>query len=339
MNGAFASLARRRAISVLPTPVGPIIKMFFGVISPRSGSAICARRQRLRSAIATARFASAWPTMCLSSSSTISRGVIDMASELFDRDLAVRVDADVGRYAQRFLDDRARAELRLVEQRARRGLRVRAAGADREQLMLGLDHVARARDEQRLALVGDDQERLEPAQHPVRAPVLRELDRGAREVAVLRELGLEILEKRERVRRAAREARDHPAVGEAADLARVALDDLLTQSDLAVAAERDAAVAPDADDRRAVKFRSRHAVLDIGAAEPRAARAISRGDASRADAPGRRRARGAGSRDACRSESSTGSRGRASPARRAGPRSTRAGASRTSAAACAGARP
>ena len=48
MNGAFASFARRRDISVLPTPVGPIIRMFFGVISLRSGSSTCTRRQRLR---------------------------------------------------------------------------------------------------------------------------------------------------------------------------------------------------------------------------------------------------------------------------------------------------
>jgi hypothetical protein len=41
MNGASASFARRRAISVLPTPVGPIIRMFFGVISWRSGSVTC----------------------------------------------------------------------------------------------------------------------------------------------------------------------------------------------------------------------------------------------------------------------------------------------------------
>ena len=33
MNGALASRARRRAISVLPTPVGPIINIFFGVIA------------------------------------------------------------------------------------------------------------------------------------------------------------------------------------------------------------------------------------------------------------------------------------------------------------------
>jgi hypothetical protein len=76
MKGALARRARRRAISVLPTPVGPIIRMFFGVISVRSGSATCMRRQRLRRAIATARLARDWPTMFLSSSETISAGVI-----------------------------------------------------------------------------------------------------------------------------------------------------------------------------------------------------------------------------------------------------------------------
>src|SRR5687767_3622395 len=76
MKGASASRARRRAISVLPTPVGPIIRMFFGVISVRIGSATCWRRQRLRSAIATARFARPCPTMYLSSSCTISGGVM-----------------------------------------------------------------------------------------------------------------------------------------------------------------------------------------------------------------------------------------------------------------------
>src|SRR5258708_12527493 len=76
MNGALARRARRRAISVLPTPVGPIMRMFLGVISARSGSATCERRQRLRSAIATARLASPCPTMFLSSSCTISRGVM-----------------------------------------------------------------------------------------------------------------------------------------------------------------------------------------------------------------------------------------------------------------------
>src|SRR5438046_7967272 len=83
MNGASASLARRRAISVLPTPVGPIIRMFFGMISPRSFSSTCWRRQRLRNAIATARLASVWPTMKRSSSETISRGEKSVMTAVF----------------------------------------------------------------------------------------------------------------------------------------------------------------------------------------------------------------------------------------------------------------
>src|SRR5579863_5090982 len=74
MNGAPASFASRRAISVLPTPVGPIIRMFFGSTSSRKLPSSCSRRQRLRSAIETARLASVWPTMKRSSSETISRG-------------------------------------------------------------------------------------------------------------------------------------------------------------------------------------------------------------------------------------------------------------------------
>src|SRR5882724_3807127 len=74
MNGAPASFARRRAISVLPTPVGPIIRIFFGSTSSRKEPVSCSRRQRLRSAIETARLASLWPTMKRSSSETISRG-------------------------------------------------------------------------------------------------------------------------------------------------------------------------------------------------------------------------------------------------------------------------
>jgi hypothetical protein len=63
MNGACASLASRRAISVFPTPVGPIMMMFFGATSSRSSAGSLRRRQRLRRAIATARLARVWPTM------------------------------------------------------------------------------------------------------------------------------------------------------------------------------------------------------------------------------------------------------------------------------------
>src|SRR3954452_3357599 len=137
MKGASASRARRRAISVLPTPVGPIMRMFFGVISPRIGSSTCWRRHRLRSAIATARLAAPWPTMCRSSSDTISCGVIAPAGnalgarsgaatassvEGFDDMVLVGVDAELARDLERLLDDVARRELGVLEQRARRGV-------------------------------------------------------------------------------------------------------------------------------------------------------------------------------------------------------------------------
>mmetsp|Transcript_21059 Transcript_21059/g.66200 ORF Transcript_21059/g.66200 Transcript_21059/m.66200 type:complete len:272 (+) Transcript_21059:1017-1832(+) len=80
MNGACASFDSRRAISVFPTPVGPIIRMFFGTISAFNSSPSNCRRHRFRNAIATARFAAACPIMYLSSSPTIARGVSDVCS-------------------------------------------------------------------------------------------------------------------------------------------------------------------------------------------------------------------------------------------------------------------
>eukprot|EP00955_Chlamydomonas_euryale_P031025 326160-Chlamydomonas_euryale.AAC.2 len=61
MNGALTSFASLRATSVLPHPVGPIMRMFLGMTSSRTAPASCMRRHRLRSATATARFASYWP--------------------------------------------------------------------------------------------------------------------------------------------------------------------------------------------------------------------------------------------------------------------------------------
>src|SRR5436309_1574145 len=58
MNGELASLARRRASSVLPTPVAPIMRIFFGMTSSAISGSSFWRRMRLRSAMDTARLAS-----------------------------------------------------------------------------------------------------------------------------------------------------------------------------------------------------------------------------------------------------------------------------------------
>src|SRR5699024_8180985 len=147
MNGAFASFARRRAISVLPTPVGPIMRMFLGVISPRMVSSSCMRRQRLRRAIATERLASAWPMMYRSSSETISRGVsccagagspcaavsvaVSLIVQHLDGNVVVGVDAGIGCDMQCLFGNGAGLQFRVFRQRAGRGLRIGTAGADR----------------------------------------------------------------------------------------------------------------------------------------------------------------------------------------------------------------
>src|SRR5579864_6244787 len=79
-KGQPARRARRRAISVLPTPVGPIIRIFFGRMSSASSGGSFWRRTRLRRATAIARLAAACPTMYLSSSATISRGVMSSSA-------------------------------------------------------------------------------------------------------------------------------------------------------------------------------------------------------------------------------------------------------------------
>ena len=80
------------------------MRMFFGVISSRISSSSCIRRQRLRKAMATARLAASWPMMCLSSSWTISLGVIMIESTPVRRlgaAAAKATTAGVRRYTQR----------------------------------------------------------------------------------------------------------------------------------------------------------------------------------------------------------------------------------------------
>ena len=107
----------------------------------------------------------------------------------------------------------AGVERRVPHERARRGEREVAAGADGADAVLGLDHVAGAGDDERRLAVGHDEQRLEPAEQAVGAPVLRQLDRGAPQVAVhLLQLRLEALEQRERVGARAGEAGEHAVV-------------------------------------------------------------------------------------------------------------------------------
>src|SRR5690606_17291977 len=180
MKGASASFATRRAISVLPTPVGPIMRIFFGVISSRSGLPTCMRRQRLRNAMATARFASCWPIICLSSSLTISRGVMaDMANgsfksgsskmnqaarasagsavNFFDCGLMIGIDTNITGDVECFLNDFSGAQLCVFQQGSGGCLGKGTTGTNSDQALFGFDHIAVAGDDQRSGAVCNGQ--------------------------------------------------------------------------------------------------------------------------------------------------------------------------------------
>ena len=109
------------------------------------------------------------------------------------------------------------------EQRARGGHRGARAAADADDAVVGLDQVSRAGEQERASSVGDDEHRLEAAQHAVRPPIAHELDGGPLELSLmLGELVLEAREQGEGVGGAAGEPGQDASLREPADLARFA---------------------------------------------------------------------------------------------------------------------
>ncbi len=126
-NGEFASLASRRASSVLPTPVGPIIRMFFGITSSAISGSSFWRRMRLRSAMATARLASALADDVFvqladdfarrqlvqhrRSLRRLAREDRSPSAQLLVNYVFIRIDADLAGDRHGFFDDLARAKV------------------------------------------------------------------------------------------------------------------------------------------------------------------------------------------------------------------------------------
>ena len=102
--------------------------MFLGSTSSRSLSSSWSRRQRLRSAMATARLASFWPTMiAVEFGNNFARGEVghclglrDDVGSGFDSHIAIGVDADVGGDVERLAHDRLGIERRRPAARGRR---------------------------------------------------------------------------------------------------------------------------------------------------------------------------------------------------------------------------
>ncbi len=130
----------------------------------------------------------------------------------------------------------ARVETGVPRERLCRRHRIRASRSDRHDPIVGLDEIAVPRQEIGCVRVHDDQHRFEPPEHPIGAPVLRELDRGSLEVtAILFELGFEARKERKRIGGRSGKPRENPVVVEAANLPRALFDDGVAEGDLPVA--------------------------------------------------------------------------------------------------------
>jgi ATP-dependent HslUV protease ATP-binding subunit HslU len=98
----------RRAISVLPQPVGPIMRMFFGVISCRSPSSICMRRL---ARLANAPFVKVEATK-FTEVGYVGRDVDSIVKELAEVSIKLTRDAEMTRVRDRAADA---AEERILD--------------------------------------------------------------------------------------------------------------------------------------------------------------------------------------------------------------------------------
>ncbi len=120
-----------------------------------------------------------------------------------------------------------------------------AARADRHRAVVGLQQVAVAGEQEALLLAGDQEHRLQLAQHPVGPPILGQLDHRLLEVALeLVELGLEAGVERQAVGRAAGEADQGVAAADPLHLRRLGFHDGVAEGDLAIAGHHHFRAAP-----------------------------------------------------------------------------------------------
>jgi hypothetical protein len=132
-------------------------------------------------------------------------------------------------------------------------LRVGTARTDGDDTVLRLQHIAIAGDDQRGLAIGHRQHRLQPAQRTIGTPVLGQFDSRTHQIALmLVQLGLEALEQRKGIGRAASETGQNLPLVETPYFLRRPLDDDIAQRDLPVATHRHRIAATHRQDRSAV---------------------------------------------------------------------------------------
>ena len=141
---------------------------------------------------------------------------------------------------------------------ARRRHRERRARADRHDAVVGLHQVAVARKEEDVVLVGDEQQGVQMAEHPVRPPVLGELHARPFQVPPMRlELRLELREQRLGIGGGSGETGEDRSVAHAPQLARPVFHHDVPEGDLPVGGQGRTPAAADSQHGRGVE-RGRH---------------------------------------------------------------------------------
>ena len=122
----------------------------------------------------------------------------DSTSQFLDRDVIVRVDADLACDLHRFLHDLSSVQVRIFFERPGGGERESTAGTDADDPIIRLNQVAGPRDQKCALVVGNDHDRFEVAQRPVGPPILGKLDSSAAQVSMeLFEFGFKAREQGE----------------------------------------------------------------------------------------------------------------------------------------------
>src|SRR5690606_15618214 len=174
------------------------------------------------------------------------------AIELLHGQIAVRIYANLRRDLHGFARNRLRIVDVIVECACGCEGEI-AARAHRNHLMLRLQNIARAGQQQGFLLVRNDEHGIEAAKGAIGAPVFGQLDTGA--CKLFREtlkLLFEPFKQRKGVRRCAGKADDDLTVRQSADLARVAFENGGPGGDLPVPGDHDFAVFAHAHDGGAV---------------------------------------------------------------------------------------
>ena len=131
--------------------------------------------------------------------------------------------------------------------------RIRAAGTDRADPVVGLDHIAVPGHEKCGLGIRHDQQRFEMPQGAVLAPFLRQLDRGFRQISLMfLQLPFEPLEQGKRVRRRPGKTRQDFFVEKPPRFSRRVFHDVLAHGDLPVRRDHHFVVAAHAQYRCAM---------------------------------------------------------------------------------------